>query len=182
MKQIVLLPAVLALLTACDKGVEMKNASVENVAKAVKDKGLEEKFVDPGKWEQVVTLLSIDAPGMGGQERVAMQQAIGQKQVHTVCLTPEKAKSPRADFLTGKDENCNYDHFKWGGGKIDMVLSCQHPNAKQKMALSGDYEPQRYSMAMTMTNEGGSKTEQFAMKMKVEAKRVGDCDAKAASN
>lgn len=177
MKRIALLPAALALLTACDKGVEMKNASVADVAKAVKDKGLDEKFVDPGKWEQTVTLLSIDAPGMAGQQRAAMREAMGQKQVHTVCLTPEKAKSPRADFLTGKDENCKYEHFKWGGGKIDMVLSCQHPNAKQQMALSGAYEPQRYSMAMTMTNQGGSKDEQFAMKMKVDAKRVGDCDA-----
>lgn len=181
MKHIALLPAALALLTSCNKGVEMENASVEEVAKAVKAEGAEEKFVDPGKWEQVVTMISVDAPGMPAQQRAALQQAMGKSQVHTVCLTPEQAKSPRADFITGKEDNCRYEHFKWGGGKVDMKLRCEHPNATQVMELTGDYEPRRYAMAMTMSNEGASQDEKFAMKMKVDAKQVGACDAKTAA-
>jgi hypothetical protein len=110
-----------------------------------------------------------------------MQQAVNRAQVHSVCLSPEEAKRPREDFFTGKDKSCRYEHFKWGGGKIDLKMRCEHPNASQLMELAGTYEPRRYSMTMTATNQGDRPVEQFAMKMKVDAKHVGACDAKTAS-
>ena len=177
MRNIVLIPLALGMLPACDKGVEMKNASPEQVAREMDKKGAAQKFIDPGKWEQTTTLISVDAPGMPTDAKAAMQQAIGQSQVHSVCLTPEQAKSPREDFFTGKDANCRYEHFNWAGGKIDLKLRCEHPNAIQIMELAGTYEPRRYSMAMTMTNEGKTPAEKLQMKMKVDAKNVGACDA-----
>jgi hypothetical protein len=45
------------------------------------------------------------------------------------------------------------------------------------MTLSGTYEPESYHMAMTMTNTGSSAMENMTMKMKVDAKRIGECDA-----
>ena len=59
---------------------------------------------------------------------------MGQAQIHEVCLTPKQAKSPREDFFAGADKNCRYEHFNWGGGKIDLKLNCKHPNATQTMA------------------------------------------------
>jgi hypothetical protein len=44
------------------------------------------------------------------------------------------------------------------------------------MVLVGDYKPDSYVMNMTATSEGGGPVEQMVMKMKVDAKRVGDCD------
>ena len=176
-----LLPMMLVLAAGCDRGVQMENASVEEVAQEMRKEGANDRFIDPGKWEQSVTLVSIDAPGMPDEARTAMQQAMSQVQVHSVCLTPEEAKSPREDFFTGKDQNCRYEHFNWGGGKIDLKLKCEHPNARQTMELAGTYEPKRYSMTMTATNEGSGPVEQFAMKMKVDAKHVGQCTAKEAA-
>ena len=107
-----------------------------------------------------------------------MQKAMDQVQQHEICLTPEQAKSPKEDFFTGKDKNCRYEHFKWGDGKIDLKLNCQHPNAKQTMVLTGDYQPDSYTMTMTADTEGSGAMEKMTMKMKVDAKRIGACDGK----
>ena len=182
MRMFAFLPLVL-LATGCDKGdVEMKNASVDQVAKEMRKKGADDRFIDPGKWEQKVTLVSIDAPGLPEEARSSMQKAMGQSQVHAVCLTPEEAKSPREDFFTGKDNNCRYEHFNWGKGKIDLKLMCKHPNASQMMELAGTYEPRRYSMTMTATSAGSGPEEQMKMTMRVDARHAGACDAKTAAN
>src|SRR6476661_7904501 len=92
MKKAVILTIVLGLVTSCDKGgVEMKNASVQQVGEAMRKQG-DDKFVDPGKWQQTVTLVSIDAPGMPKEARDAMQRAMSTSQVNAVCLSPEEAK------------------------------------------------------------------------------------------
>jgi hypothetical protein len=178
MKKLVLIAAC-AAVAACNKGanVDEKNASVAEVAQKVRESGADQNFVDPGLWEQTVRLLSVDAPGMPAEARSAMQKAMDQAQVHKVCLTPEEAKSPREDFFTGKAENCRYEHFKWGSGKIDLRLECQHPNTRQMMELAGTYEPRRYSLTMTATNLGKAPEERLVMKMKVDAKNVGPCPA-----
>ena len=168
----------LLALAACGSGdkVEMKNASISDVATEMK-KSADERFVEPGAWEQKVTLVSIEAPGMPPEAKEMMSRAMGEAQVHNVCLSEREAKSPREDFFTGADQNCRYEHFKWGGGKIDLKLECRHPNAHQVMELTGTYEPQSYQMAMTATNEGRGPQEQMVMKMRVDAKRVGKCTA-----
>lgn len=165
----------------CDRGVELKNASVEQVAESMRKEGEKDRFIDPGRWQQSMSLVSIEAPGMPAEAKAAMQQAMSKAQVHEVCLTPEQAKSPREDFFAGKDQNCRYEHFKWGGGKIDLKLQCSHPNAKQTMALAGNYGPRSYSMTMAVTNQGSSPAEQMSMKMKVDAKHMGPCTEKKAS-
>lgn len=167
----------LILLAACNNNdVEMENATPEEVAAKMQEAGGGEAFVNPGKWQQTVTLMEIDAPGMPPEAKSMMQQAMDKVQVHSVCLTAEQAKSPKADFFTGKDQNCRYEHFKWGGGKVDLKLNCQHPNATQVMTLTGDYEPDGYTMTMTADTAGSGPAEKMTMKMKVDAKRLGECD------
>jgi hypothetical protein len=182
MTRSIILLAGTALLAACGSGdeVELKNASVGEVAEAVRGKS-DDRFINPGRWEQKASLVSIEAPGMPPEAREMMNKAMGEVQVHDVCLTPEQAKSPREDFFTGADKNCRYEHFNWGDGKIDLKLNCEHPNAKQTMVLVGEYQPNSYTMTMTATNEGGGPAEQMVMKMKVDARRVGACEDKAGS-
>ena len=179
MKRLIAL-APLALVFACDSGpdVDMKNASVADVAEEMRKEGTA-KFVNPGKWKQTVTLVSIDAPGMPPEAKAMMQKAMDRVQEHEVCLTPEQARSPKEDFFAGADKNCRYDHFQWGDGKIDLKLNCKHPNATQTMAMTGAYQPDSYTMAMTLTNQGRSPTEAMTMKTKVDAKRIGACDPNA---
>ena len=181
-KLILLLPV--ALLAACDRGpdVDMTNASVSEVANEMKRQaGDDDSFVNPGKWQQTVTMVDMTAPGMPPQIRDAMKQSVGESQVHETCLTPEQAKSPREDFFAGADKNCRYEHFKWGSGKVDIRLLCKHPQATQTMELTGDYEPDRYTMAMTASTKGKTAAEEMVMKMRVDAKRIGRCSPSAKS-
>lgn len=181
MRRTALTAVMLAMLTAaCDSGeVQMKNASVSEVAEEMRG-ARADSFVNPGKWQQTATLISIEAPDMPPEAREMMGKAMGDAQVHEVCLTPEQAKSPREDFFTGADKNCRYEHFNWGDGKIDLKLNCRHENASQTMALVGEYQPNSYTMSMTATNQGSGPDEQMVMKMKVDAKRVGECTAEEA--
>ncbi|MFL6789415.1 MAG: DUF3617 domain-containing protein [Sphingomicrobium sp.] len=167
-------------LAACssEPEVKMENASVGEVATEMRKTVGKDSFVEPGQWEQTVTMVKIDAPGMPPEARQMMQQAMGKAQVHALCLSPEQAKSPKEDFFTGADRNCRYEHFNWGDGKIDLKLNCKHPGASQTMAMVGTYSPKAYSMTMTATNVGGRAEEQMVMTMKVDAKRTGECDGK----
>ena len=175
-----LLALPLIALAACgnEPEVKLENASVSEVAEAVKKEGGDASFVNPGKWQQTASLIEIEAPGMPPEARQMMQKAMGEAQVHEVCLTPEQAKNPKEDFFTGADKNCRYEHFNWGDGKIDLKLNCKHPQAVQTMAMVGSYSPEAYTMTMTMTNAGGGPAGEMTMKMKVDAKRIGECDGK----
>ena len=173
-----LLALPLIMLAACNKepDVKMENATVGEVVKEMGKQGDSGSFVDPGRWQQTVTLLEIDAPGMPPEAKSMMQKAMEKAQIHTVCLTEAEAKRPREDFFTGADENCRYEHFNWGGGKIDLKLNCKHPNATQTMVLTGTYQPENYVLTMTSNSEGSGPMEKMTMKMRVDAKRVGACD------
>lgn len=169
----------LLALAACgnEPEVKMENATADEVAQEIRRQSGKDSFIDPGKWQQTATLLEIDSPGMPPEAKQMMQKAMDQAQVHEVCLTPEQAKSPKEDFFAGADKNCRYEHFNWGDGKIDLKMSCKHPNATQTMAMIGSYSPDAYTMTMTATNVGGGSAGEMTMKMKVDAKRIGDCDA-----
>lgn len=171
--------APLAILAACGQGdtVEMENATVNEVAREMSKTNTQVAFVNPGKWQQNTSLVEVDAPGMPPQVAEAMKKAIGTTQVQETCLTPEQAKHPKEDFFTGTDKNCRYEHFKWGDGEVDLKLLCKHPDATQTMELAGTYEPDSYQMAMTVSSSGDRPEETMNMKMRVDAKRIGECSA-----
>lgn len=184
MRQAVLLTAAVLSLAACNSEpeVDVKNASVGEVARQVSEAGTTESFVRPGKWESSVRFVSMDAPGMPESARTMIQQMNDRRQVFTTCLKPDDVKKPKEDFFAGnKDGNCRYDRFKMGDGKIDAVMRCRQDGATQVMKLTGDYSPEAYAMQMAMKSEGGpSGARDMTMNMRVDARRVGDCDAKDA--
>jgi hypothetical protein len=179
MKRTLFAAATALCLTACGSGdeVAMENASVAEVASEMRSKSGAE-FVKPGRWQQSATLVEMEAPGIPVQYAEQIKKQLGTTQTHETCLTPDQVKQPREDFFTGADKNCRYEHFKWGDGKVDMKLNCQHPNATQTMEMAGTYEPESYQMTMNVASRGKSPMESMNMKMRVDAKRVGECSAK----
>jgi hypothetical protein len=65
-----------------------------------------------------------------------------------------------------------------GDGKIDAEMHCEQQGVSQRMTMAGSYGPEAYSMHMTSRSEGGPAGAAMSMKMRVEAKRVGDCTGK----
>lgn len=168
-------------LAGCDSSPEVseRNASVSDVANKVAEASGDESFVRPGQWESKVTIEDMSMPGMPPEMAAQMKGFTGRVETHQSCLTPEEAKKPKEDFFAGGNENCRYDRFDMGGGKIDALMKCTDRGATQTMTMTGQYTPDTYAMRMSMNSAGGEGPDAgMSMKMRVEAKRVGACTGK----
>jgi hypothetical protein len=169
------------LFTACNRepNIDMKNASVAEVAKKVDAQRVSEIVVRPGKWTQTVTMETFDIPGMPESAQASVRRTMAAANTgHDICLTQAEAKRPSEDFFAGKDKNCRYERFTMKGGKIDGVMRCQSDGMTQVMELNGDYSPDHYAMRMDMRTQSERTTMgSMHMVMRVDAQRVGDCDA-----
>jgi hypothetical protein len=178
-----LLIACIVPLAACNKGPEVheKDASVAEVAQKVREAGADQSFVRPGLWESKVTVEQFDMPGMPPEMQARMKTMMAQNQAHNfkTCLTAEDVKRPKEDFFAGKNNQCRYDHFTMGGGKIDAAMRCGEHGGSQLMQMAGTYSPDSYQVQTSMKAQGGDKQEAgMSMRMRVEANRVGECTGK----
>jgi len=180
-KAIILLP--LLLLAACDSGprVTATNASIEEVAGEVEAARKDNDFLRPGKWLTKGSIDELTVPGMPAELAARMKQS-GQDMPGTEsCITAADAAKPNADFFTG-NKSCRYDHFTMGGGKIDARMRCSAAGGTQLSTMTGAYDRESYRMAMTTAMENPSSGAPsgmagMTMKLSVEGKRLGDCDA-----
>ncbi len=175
--------ACLAPLAACDSGpnIDARNAAVEQVAEQVADAGGSDSFVRPGKWQSRVRIEKFELPGAPPEAAAAMRSMHERAQVHESCLTPEQAKRPKEDFFAGANKDCRYDHFIMGNGKIDAVMKCSGEGMAQTMAMQGSYGPDSYQMRMSIEADAGAGPPgAMTMTMRVDARRVGECDVKKA--
>jgi hypothetical protein len=180
MKTIALLAMSVVPLAACNNSPEVheENASIAEVQNKVAAAAGNESFVRPGRWESKVTVEEMAIPGMSGNMASQMNSSIGQVQTQASCLTPEEAKRPKEDFFAGDDKNCRYDRFNMADGKIDAVMKCSAGGTSHTMTLNGAYTPETYNMRMAMEAGGGDAAAGMRMKMRVDAKRVGECTGK----
>jgi len=178
MKRVVFACCVTLALSSCGSkpAVDETNASVEEVAEKVRQVSGDEGFVRPGKWVSSVTIEDVAMPGLPPEAVQHLKdQMVANSQSTTTCLTPEQAKKPDAQLFV-RGEKCRYDHFKMGNGKIDAEMHCAQGAMTQVTQMTGTYSPDAYAMHMTSSGRGGPSGEgNMSMKMKVEAKRVGDC-------
>lgn len=175
---LVLLACVLPL-AACNKGpdVNVKNASVGEVAQKVRQATGSDTLIEPGKWQTTISVLDVEVPGMPPQAAQQMKQMMAKAQAHSydTCLTEADVKRPKEDFFAGKSNDCRYDHFTMSGGKIDAALRCEaKPSGTMTMAINGTYSSDSYEATMAMDLSGGPEG---GMKMRSRSKshRVGEC-------
>jgi hypothetical protein len=172
-----------AALAACDSSPEVheKNASLEQVAEAAaKAEAASGVVLRAGQWRLSGTMEEMHIPGLPASAQADMQRMMGERNNFTMeyCLTPEEAKRPRGKFFGGEQsDNCRYESFDMAGGRIDAVMRCAgQPSGEMTMTISGTYSADSYSTnaAMEVTGDGrGAMT----MKMRSEARRIGDCTA-----
>jgi hypothetical protein len=183
MRVVALLP--LIFLAACgpEPDVDARNASVEEVADQVRNAGNSERFISPGRWVSTVTFEEMIAPGMPPQAAEQMKQMMGQGQKFESCLTEEQANRPSEEFFAGNTSNqCRYEHFTMGSGKIDAKMRCDQGQVTLVLAMEGSYSPDAYQMQMTTSFEGAPEPASgMRMRMRIDAKRAGECEAAAGS-
>lgn len=170
-------------LGACNKApkVDEKNATPAEVAKKMQETGTDQSLVQPGLWQSKVTIEKFEMPGIPPEMAGRMKSMMAQNQAHDfeTCLTPEDVQKPKEDFFAGKNNQCRYDHFTMGGGKIDALMHCGKESGSSTMRMAGTYSPDSYQMLMATEVEASDEGQQAVqMQMRVEARRVGECSAK----
>jgi hypothetical protein len=169
-----LAPAV--LLAACGgNDVALKNASVEEVAKQVDAAG--GTGFRAGKWETTVQTVSVDIPGIEGEMKKQMTDAmLSKKETSTSCITEEQAKNPPAQVLAASNGKCKYDNFVMAGGKIDGTLVCpiEGTGGEMKMRMAGTFDGETFAIdnEMNATTPAGPG---MHIKAKTTGKRIGEC-------
>lgn len=176
---IILLGLALPLAACGSPAVDEENASVEEVAEKVREASSEEGLLRAGKWQTSVSIEKMEIAGMPPEAAEQMKRMTEMTHTSESCLTPEEAKQPKGDFF-GASENCRYDHFRMGDGKIDAAMRCTQGGGTQLMEMDGNYSRDAYQMNMKSRTEGGPAGKPITMEMKVEAKRVGECTRGAA--
>jgi hypothetical protein len=128
--------------------------------------------IQPGLYRQATTLLEMKDPTLGQAEADAAAKAIGRTQSEERCVTPDMVEDPK-DLIKGDiAEGCTVDRSVWDAGKIDVALTCPRMDEMSggKLALSGSYAADSYSITMAMQGNDGE-----SLRMRVDAKRLGDC-------
>ena len=167
----------LTLLAACGDGpsVDRKNASTAEVAQSVADAGMKLK---PGRWEMTMTFDRLEVEGMPTEARQAMQQMMGQGRKFASCLTPEEADKPDGSFFGQQGEDCRYDSFTMGGGRIDAVMTCkgkgEDTGSSARMKLAGTYSADSYDMTMDMDGKAPNG-KAMSIRMAMASRHAGAC-------
>jgi len=172
-------------LAACNKSPEIheRNASVAEVAQKVRESGAAEIVARPGKWEMTSTVEQIEMPGAPPQAQAYIRENMARAANRSVeyCLTPEEAKRPGGKFFTGNESpGCTFEHFDIGGGKLDAAMRCEREGRNMTMEINGTYAPDSYTTHVAMKTEGGRQSG-MVMKLRNEARRIGDCTGKEAT-
>lgn len=166
MRQQILWVAIVAL-AACskEKAAESNNAAIEAAAP---------DHIEPGLYRQATTLVDLKDSSLEYEQAAAAAKAIGTTQTAERCVTPEMVKDPQQLVRTDTDPNCTVEKSRWNGGKIDFAMQCPESDDRMggALALIGTYDKQEYHFEMSATGEGDDR-----MKMRVDAKRLGDCKA-----
>ena len=114
-------------------------------------------------------------------DRMKAMMAERQPHDYQTCLTPEDVKRPKEDFFAGRNNECRYDNFTMGGGKIDAVMHCgKGDHVPDHAKWPAPIRPKSYEMQMSTKSEGGGGRHNggMAMRMRVEAHRIGECTGK----
>ena len=182
---IVLLATATLGLAACDRGpkVDLTNASPAEVAKAMKDSGATRTLARPGKWSSTVAILEMNNPALPPEVQQKLQQRVGQPRTVEACLTADQVDNPER-MIGAVPASCRYQRYTMGGGKIDGKMRCETNGMVQEMSVAGTYGDDRYSLTIDhkttvpKTAVAGMPIGNTAMKMKIDSRRIGECDTK----
>lgn len=128
--------------------------------------------IQPGLYRQATTLLEMKDPSLSKAEADTAAKAIGKTQTKDRCVTPDMVNDPKELIKSDIAEDCTMQRSVWDEGKIDIALSCPKKEGMSggQLALSGTYAADSYSIDMSMR-----ASEDEVVRMKVDAKRLGDC-------
>lgn len=138
--------------------------------------------IEPGLWESSAEVVEVEAPGMPPE---LVEQMKGPRTTSRNCISPEQARRPDANFLAAQQESdCSYRDFSMRDGRMSGTMTCTGGagEGEMEMRMEGEYGPRSYDMTMTMAGEGMGEGAQMTMRVRTQARRIGDCPAEDGAN
>lgn len=163
---------VLLPIAGCDKGVDLTNASVEDVAAA--SRGVQKQ--QPGQWEITTAVEDFDTSALAGNpdEAALLKRQLGQKQVTKICVTRDVANtSTFGDLGQLKGSACRFDRFAIAGGKLDAAMHCTRPEGSLTVTQTGSYTATAYDLRSTVKQDAAASP--TSMTMHMVGRHLGDC-------
>lgn len=134
----------------------------------------EAQTVQPGQWEYVNRVISMEIPGMPPEMTRSMA---GRTTTTRSCVTKEDIeKDPRQMFeQNNKDQSCTAERFSMTNGRIDMASTCtdRKNGSTGHMAINGTYTPTTYTARSTITSTQGSQSMKIISEVK--GRHTGAC-------
>jgi len=128
---------------------------------------------EPGQWETTTEVTRMNMAGMPAGVTPPMPPPT----IVSYCMTPEKARRPDANFLTGsgEDSGCSFTDFTMSGGRIQGTVQCTQQGRSMRTTMSGQFTTTSYEMnQQVQVSAGGITTD---MESRTTGRRTGDCPA-----
>ncbi len=140
----------------------------------------------PGQWESVTTIKSIDIPGAPPEMQARIRSQVGQAQTQRECLTAEQARDPMAQMRRMLSQgnntgNCNFTDQVFSGGTIRIRGNCSPPGGgTAQVSLEGSFTGTTLEANLTMNAQGPASAAMpgvtsVNMAAEVRSRRIGDC-------
>jgi hypothetical protein len=142
----------------------------------------------PGEWETVTTIKSIDIPGAPPQVLAQVRAQVGQGTTQRECLTAEQARDPMAQMnrmlSQGNAGNCNFTDRVFAGGTIHIRGTCSPAGGTAQVSLEGTFTETTLEANLTMNAQGAANAAMpgvtgMNMAAEMRSRRVGDCTSPA---
>ena len=163
---------IMVLLASCSGGGGSANDQAAKSEKAAAAGGAGGGIaLQPGQWELRTEVVRMNVPNMPQ----GMSPPAPPPTTVTYCLTPEQARQPNANFLTGSGEQggCRAENMSMAGGRLHGTVQCEHQGATTRVEMAGQFTPTSYEINQT------THTSAQGMEMDIESRtagrRIGDC-------
>lgn len=128
--------------------------------------------IQPGQWETVTTVKSVEMPGAPPQVAKMMN---GKTTRISHCVTPEDA-AKRPEQLVKQDRSCKMVNFSMRAGKLASEMRCVRDGQTMTIKTNGTFTPTAYTAASSAQSSGDGMNMKIAST--ASARRIGPCTKK----
>jgi hypothetical protein len=91
------------------------------------------------------------------------------------CVTPEEARAETYSVV-GKiqQEGCTYTRAHFGGGRIDIVGTCDNDGYSGSSSIKGTYSADSVDYMLDLSMKTPGAAEPVVVKTRVQSRRIGD--------
>jgi hypothetical protein len=126
-----------------------------------------------GQWEMTTQVVSMTAEGLPA----GMTPPTPPPTTVSICLTPEQAANPGANFATGSAENsgCTSENMAMANGRVTGTVQCAQGGTTMRTTLDGQYTATSYEVTQRAQISGQGVS--MNTESRTTGRRTGDCAA-----